>query len=268
MADGLYPIGDTEEELLTNYTEVLKRAEKAGFTFKPSKTMIAPRSSVLFGWRLEDHKWTLQEHVVCLLSRAQKPSTVKQMRSFLGAYKQISECIPQYSVLLSDFEKLVGSRGSAEKITWTEDLNKTFLKEKEKAGSPEGIFIPTKNDRMQLFSVIQQQRLKLLSPNQPLSQAVLSLATRNLNNRVRANGRSALETITSRDLLTSKKIDINDQEDLEKLEERRAYQHKTHENFQAKTKIKAKEVKFKKGDLVMHRDLPNFNKKKRHFRCS
>ena len=34
MADGLYPIGDTEEELLTNYTEVLKRAEKAGFTFK------------------------------------------------------------------------------------------------------------------------------------------------------------------------------------------------------------------------------------------
>ena len=142
------------------------------------------------------------------------------------------------------------------------------MKAKEKAGSPEGIFIPTKNDRMQLFSVIQQQRLKLLSPNQPLSQAVLSLATRNLNNRVRANGRSALETITSRDLLTSKKIDINDQEDLEKLEERRAYQHKIHENFQAKTKIKAKEVKFKKRGPSHAQGFAQLQQKKRHFRCS
>ena len=105
MADGLYPMGNSYEELLENYTEVLARAEKAGFTFKPSKCVVAPRSAVIFGWLLQDGEWSPQEHVVSSLSRSQRPSTIKQLRSFLGAYKQLSECIPSYAVLLSDFEK-------------------------------------------------------------------------------------------------------------------------------------------------------------------
>ena len=156
MADGLYPLGNTGEELLENFTEVLRRAEVAGFTFKPSKTIIAPRSSVIFGWKLENRKWSPQEHVISSLSRTQKPSTVKQMRSFLGAYKQIAECVPEYSILLNDFEKLVGSRSSTERIIWTDELSKAFEKAKAKAGSPEGIFIPTKEDRLQLFSDYSQ----------------------------------------------------------------------------------------------------------------
>ena len=132
MADGLYPLGDTGQELLENYTEVLRRAENAGFTFKPSKTIIAPKSSVLFGWKLENRKWIPQDHVISSLSRTQRPVTVKQLRSFLGAYKQVAECIKEYSVLLNEFEKLVGSRPSSERLTWSEELNEAFERAKRK----------------------------------------------------------------------------------------------------------------------------------------
>ena len=51
MADGLYVLGDTLEDLSKNFIEVLKRAELCGLTFKPSKVVIAPETTVLFGWK-------------------------------------------------------------------------------------------------------------------------------------------------------------------------------------------------------------------------
>ena len=51
MADGLYILADTLEELEENFIEVLSRAELCGFTFKPSKVIIAPLKTVIFGWQ-------------------------------------------------------------------------------------------------------------------------------------------------------------------------------------------------------------------------
>ena len=148
MADGLYPIGDDEEELLANYEEVLRRAEKSGFTFKPSKTIVAPRKTTVFGWTLEDGRWSPQPHVISSLSRSEKPTTVKQMRSFLGSYKQVSECVPNYSVLLSDLEQVVGSRGSSERINWTPELEKAFEDAKKAVTTFQGVYVPTTGDRL------------------------------------------------------------------------------------------------------------------------
>ena len=152
MADGIYPLGDSEEELLENYEETLKRAEMAGFTFKPNKTIIAPRSTVMFGWKLADGKWTPQDHVISSLSRSERPVTIKQMRSFLGSYKQLSACIPQYAVILSPLERIVGARSSSERITWTHDLEEAFNKAKEAVKSGEGVYFPNKEDKLQTSS--------------------------------------------------------------------------------------------------------------------
>ena len=148
MADGLYPLGDSEEELLQNYEETLRRAELAGFTFKPKKTVVAPRTTIMFGWKLEDGKWSPQEHVISSISRSEKPATIKQMRSFLGSYKQLADCVPNYAVLLSDMEKLVGARSSSERITWTDALQESFVKAKDAIRKCEGIYFPNKTDRL------------------------------------------------------------------------------------------------------------------------
>ena len=50
MADSIFPLGDTLDELSQNYAEVLRKAELCNMTFKPQKTVIAPRKSILFGW--------------------------------------------------------------------------------------------------------------------------------------------------------------------------------------------------------------------------
>ena len=70
------------------------------------------------------------------------------MRSFLGSYKQLSDCVQGYAILLSDLEKLVGSRSSSERIKWTPELEETFNRAKEEIKKCEGVYFPTKTDRL------------------------------------------------------------------------------------------------------------------------
>ena len=148
MADGLYPIADTLDELLINYTEMLERLERSGLTLKPSKTTIAPKSAVIFGWRLQDGMWLPQEHTISSLSRAERPVTVKQLRSFNGSIKQLSETIPHYAKLLHPLEQVIGSRSSSERIVWTPELDQAFDKVKEAVKSPQGVYVPRREDKL------------------------------------------------------------------------------------------------------------------------
>ena len=138
----LYPLGDTPEELLENFIAMLALAEEVGFTFQPVKTQIAPRKTIIFGWELEEGCWSPQSHVISSLSRSKKPVTVKQLRSYLGSVKQLSDCLPGHSILLSPFEKIVGSRKSADRITWTPELDLAFAEIQKAVAKPDSVLCP------------------------------------------------------------------------------------------------------------------------------
>ena len=121
-------------------------------TFKLAKTVIAPRTSTLFGWQLSDREWTPLPHVTSSLSRAELPSIFKQLRSFLGAFKQINECVPSYSSLLSLFDKIVGSTGASERVTWMEPLKEAFKKLKAAAKNPQVVHVPRRTNKLVVTS--------------------------------------------------------------------------------------------------------------------
>ena len=125
-ADGLHVLGDSLEELHGNLKEVLEQLQKCGMTLKPSKVIVDPVNSVLFGWRLEGDRWFPTEHTISTLASCKRPSTVKKMRSFLGAFKQFTDLVPQYAVLLHPLEVVQAGRGSGEKVEWTEELSAAF----------------------------------------------------------------------------------------------------------------------------------------------
>ena len=152
MADGLFPIANSYEELLDNYIETLERADNAGLTFKPTKTRIAPNKATIFGWDLVDGTWSPQQHTISSLTRAAIPTTIKQMRSFNGAVKQLSACVPHYAELLHPLEKIIGSKSSSEKVIWNEELDKAFNDVKKAIANPQGIQVPRRSDRLQTSS--------------------------------------------------------------------------------------------------------------------
>ena len=152
MADGLHVLGQTVEEVTLNYIEVLNRAENAGFTFKPSAVIICPRNITLFGWDLRGATWHPTAHTISALVNAPRPVTVNQMRSFIGAFKQISPCIAGYAEALHNLDKVVGGRASAEKLQWTEELEASFDKARAMAAHPEGLVEPRPSDQLHTYS--------------------------------------------------------------------------------------------------------------------
>ena len=152
MADGLFVLADTLQDLEKNFIQVLSRAELCGLTLKPSKLIIAPLKTVIFGWQKNGSGWSPTSHVVSPLINASPPTTVKQARSWVGAYKQMTECIPRYDVLLGPLEKMLSGRASAEHITWTDDLVSQFNKCKKSLNDLRMIHVPKPTDTLHTWS--------------------------------------------------------------------------------------------------------------------
>ena len=84
--------------------------------------------------------------------KAPPPTTVKQLRSWLGAAKQMSQCIPNYAVVFSPLERTAGNRGSAERIQWTDELLKSFEKAKEAVTNIKTVHFPRPDDSLHIYS--------------------------------------------------------------------------------------------------------------------
>ena len=143
---------NTVDELLANYEETLRRAKLAGLTFKPGKVIICPTKIVLFGWKLDNSRWLPTEHTTSSLAVAPYPTTVNKLRSFLGSFKQFTECVPRYAVLLHELEKLVGGRASAERIVWTPEIKQAFEKARRATRDITAVTVPRPEDKLETFS--------------------------------------------------------------------------------------------------------------------
>ena len=116
QADALIVGGQTVEKLYENLHEVMQRLRECGMTIKPSKLVICPKSTTLFGWEYSNQEWKPSAHKVNPLLEVACPVTVKQLRSFCGSFKQFTMCVPRYADILSKLESLTAGRLSGEKI--------------------------------------------------------------------------------------------------------------------------------------------------------
>lgn len=158
MADGLYVLANTYADLFENLSEVFKRVRDSNLTFKPSKIIICPTDTIVFGWRMNGEAWIPTAHTTNPLINAALPVTVKQLRSWIGSYKQLSSCIKDYSIPLSRLEKLTGSdKSSAMKVPWTDELKDDFEQAKIKIKDLEKIYTPKPDDKIHTFSDYSQE---------------------------------------------------------------------------------------------------------------
>ena len=156
MADGLYVGGDNLTDLSNNLVEVFTRARNAGLTFKPSKIIVCPRSTVLFGWRKEGDQWSPTSHVVSPLSLSPPPKTVKQLRGWIGAYRQVSETIKDHAITLNTLEKATAGKKSREEINWTPSLLQDFQTAKDSLKQSQSITIPKPTDILHIYPDFSQ----------------------------------------------------------------------------------------------------------------
>ena len=76
------------------------------------------------------------------------PTTVKGLRSFIGAVKVLARVIPQCSYYMSPFDDAVAGCQSAEKVEWSDNLLDAFNHVKTILRSSKTIVLPQPKDQL------------------------------------------------------------------------------------------------------------------------
>ena len=96
IADDLITGGNTIKELLENWFKLLLRCFENNLKLAASKTFICPKTINIIGWIWSGGTITVDSHRINPLITCSLPKKVKQLRSFIGAFRVVSRCIPQY----------------------------------------------------------------------------------------------------------------------------------------------------------------------------
>ena len=148
IADDFNACGNTVTEILLNWKEVLHRCQLNNLTLSSSKTVVCPKSTVILGWIWNLGTITVSPHKVSPLATTEPPKTCKSMRSFIGAFKVISRCIPHYSSLMSPLENCIKGLQGSNEIIWTDELREHFKKSQNALKSIKILTIPTPSDKL------------------------------------------------------------------------------------------------------------------------
>ena len=203
LADDLFCGGDSPADLFHNWSRVLEAFEKNSLTLSAAKTFIAPKSTTILGWIWTEGTLRASPHRISTLSSCNKPNTVRNMRSFIGAYKTLSRVLPNCASYMVPLDNAIAGKQSADKIQWTDTLEHRFRNAQEALVSLKTIKIPRPHDQLwivtdgalksgglgaTLYATTQQGKPQLagffsakLKPNQtkwiPCEIEALSIAT-------------------------------------------------------------------------------------------
>ena len=119
IADDLFCGGDTLDELLRNWGRVLEELKKSDIRLSPTKTVICPKSIIIFGWVWSQGSISASPHIIAALASCPTSETVRGLRSFIGVYKMLSRVLPQCSHLIASLEEKISGLKSTDKIVWS-----------------------------------------------------------------------------------------------------------------------------------------------------
>ena len=115
----------TWEEHLKTLRELFRRLAQAGMTIRPSKCIFGVDSIDFLGHQLQHGLIGLQEDNVAKIRNAPRPTTKKQVRSFLGLAGYYRDFIPNFAAVAAPLSDLT-RKGQPSKVEWDQPQEKAY----------------------------------------------------------------------------------------------------------------------------------------------
>jgi hypothetical protein len=148
LADDLYCGADSPEELLINWKRILDALQKCNIKLSPSKTIICPRSTTIFGWTWTQGCLSASTHRIATMPSCPPPDTVRGLWSFIGAYKVLGCVLPQYAHIIAPLESAIAAQQSCDKIKWSDTLSQQFNFAQSSLANNKSITLPKPSDKL------------------------------------------------------------------------------------------------------------------------
>ena len=121
VADDCYCGGKTIESALNAYERLLAALAHNNLGLNAKKTVRFPKRVMILGWIWQMGSLSASPHRIAALSAVKPPSTVKALRSLIGAYKYIGRVIRWHSNYINPLDQMVAGKDTREQIKWTEE---------------------------------------------------------------------------------------------------------------------------------------------------
>ena len=143
-----YCEGDTAEELIANWSRILQALSRCNLRLSASKTVICPKSTSVLGWIWSQGILSTSPHRISPLSSCPPHTTVKGLRSFIGAYKVLSRVLPHCSQLIDPLESSLAGLQSHDPLQWDDHLRQHFTAAQQALYSHKSIVLPRPSDQL------------------------------------------------------------------------------------------------------------------------
>ena len=87
-------------------------------------------------------------HHISTLSAYSAPSTVRGLRSFIGAYKVLAKVLPQCACMIGPLDDVVAGQSSSTSIQWTDEILKLFKITQMALSNNKVITLPRSKDQL------------------------------------------------------------------------------------------------------------------------
>jgi hypothetical protein len=127
---------------------LLSALQDCNLKLYPSKTVIAPTSTSVLGWTWSKGTLKASPHRIATLPSCQPPSTVKELHSFIGAYKVLARVLPRCSYLLASLDDSIVGRESKDRVPWDDNLLHCFHRTQKSLSDNKTIYLPRASDSL------------------------------------------------------------------------------------------------------------------------
>ena len=131
----------TWEEHIAALGELFSRLLQAGMTVRPSKCIFGVCSVEFLGHQLQHGLVALHEDNVAKIRDAPRPSTKKQIRSFMGLAGYYRDFIPNFAAIVAPLSDLT-RKGQPNKVTWGEAQERAYQTVKAHLSSKPILHLP------------------------------------------------------------------------------------------------------------------------------
>ncbi|XP_062616881.1 uncharacterized protein LOC134278595 [Saccostrea cucullata] len=152
LADDLYCGGNTPEELLQHWVNIMTALDACGLKLSATKTIICQRSTTILGWIWTQGRLSASPHKVFVLATCKLPDSVHSLRSFIGAYKMLSRVLPGCAHAISPLENAISGLHSKDKVKWSEESIEHFRTAQTKLKDSKEIYLPTRDDHLWIIT--------------------------------------------------------------------------------------------------------------------
>ena len=153
IADDVFMGANSVQELYDTFAEVLEICAANNLKLSAKKTIICPISVMILGWIWKNGCLSASPHKLSALSECDPPSTVKALKSYIGAYRFLSRVIKDYATSLQPLEKMIaGNQAPNTKIAWSDELLQVFKAAQVKLKDAKSIVLPKPTDVLQIVT--------------------------------------------------------------------------------------------------------------------